>query len=170
MLEQARRGTNWCVYARSSIPQTEETPRFIFFLFFLKGEFMKKLLLLGAIALSLGTITGCSPDKEYTMKIIETVKDSTGNVLAHCEPVKTFKFKHYVDIPDLESYEGIDTFIAKVGIKTSYYCLEGGKEVDNGRYEFLRWTNEVKTEGTTGETTEGTEASTTEGTTGETLQ
>ena len=159
MLEQARRGTNWCVYARSSIPQTEETPRFIFFL---KGEFMKKLLLLGAIALSLGTITGCSPDKEYTMKIIETVKDSTGNVLAHCEPVKTFKFKHYVDIPDLESYEGIDTFIAKVGIKTSYYCLEGGKEVDNGRYEFLRWTNEVKTE--------GTEASTTEGTEGETLQ
>ena len=148
MLEQARRGTNWCVYARSSIPQTEETPRFIF----LKGEFMKKLLLLGAIALSLGTITGCSPDKEYTMKIIETVKDSTGNVLAHCEPVKTFKFKHYVDIPDLESYEGLDTFIAKVGIKTSYYCLEGGKEVDNGRYEFLRWTNEVKTEGTEGET------------------
>ena len=131
----------------------------------LKGECKKKLLLLGAIALSLGTITGCSPDKEYTMKIIETVKDSTGNVLAHCEPVKTFKFKHYVDIPDLESYEGIDTFIAKVGIKTSYYCLEGGKEVDNGRYEFLRWTNEVKTEGTT----EGTEASTTEGTEGETL-
>ena len=131
---------------------------------------MKKLLLLGAIALSLGTITGCSPDKEYTMKIIETVKDSTGNVLAHCEPVKTFKFKHYVDIPDLESYEGIDTFIAKVGIKTSYYCLEGGKEVDNGRYEFLRWTNEVKTEGTEASTTEGTEASTTEGTTGETLQ
>ena len=95
------------------------------------------------------------------MKIIETVKDSTGNVLAHCEPVKTFKLKHYVDIPDLESYEGKDTFIAKVGITTSYYCLEGGKEVDNGRYEFLKWTNEVKTE--------GTETSTTEGTTGETL-
>ena len=131
---------------------------------------MKKLLLLGAIALSLGTITGCSPDKEYTMKIIETVKDSTGNVLAYCEPVKTFKSKHYVDIPDLESYEGLDTFIAKIGIKTSYYCLEGGKEVDNGRYEFLRWTNEVKTEGTEASTsTSEPSTSTTEGTEGETL-
>ena len=60
--------------------------------------------------------------------------------------------------------------IAKVGIKTSYYCLEGGKEVDNGRYEFLKWINEVKTEGTEASTTEGTETSTTEGTTGETLQ
>ena len=99
---------------------------------------MKKTLIFGAVALSLLGLTACTPDKEYKMNIIEIVEDNTGNHLAYCEPAKTFKLKHYVDVPELEDYSQYTTFIAmQAREKTSY--LVNDKKVNNGKYEFFRW-------------------------------
>jgi len=102
---------------------------------------MKKLILFTAIAgIMTAGLTGCTKDidKEYVMNIIEIVEADDGNHLAYCEPAKVFNLKHYVDIPELESYEGIETFIAKQG-KEKEYFLVNTKKVNDGKYKFERW-------------------------------
>ena len=111
---------------------------------------MKKIFILGAIALS--TLSGCTNgiEKEYTMDIKEAPvvarlkEDETQEVLViHCRRGLSL-FNYYIALPELEEdFEIPEHLVAKsTDNKTNYFIINDqnkSEKVSDHGYIFVKW-------------------------------